>query len=85
MDTRDIELMKVDMQFGTLVDAENNDKLPVVMLTVIAVGQDVRTLQDNPVEMLGILMDQIAARHSEGLINPVTAFDRREQADGTPE
>ena len=82
---QDITLAQVDMSFGAVLDAEGNDVVPAVVLTVVAVGEDVAKLSEQPVEMLGILMEQIAARHSEGLINPVKTFDSREQADGSPE
>lgn len=85
--SRDIELGKVDLSFGVLATEDGEPVVPVAILTVMAIGNDVPTLQDNPLEMLAVMMEQIAARHEEGLIKPTKTYDVREQEFdiGSPE
>lgn len=81
---RDIELAKVDMSFGSIVSEDGQELLPAAVLTIVAVGADIPTLQDDPVAMLSLMMEQVSKRYEEGLIVPEKTYDAREQADGTP-
>lgn len=87
-----IELMRVDLSFGVTQVVDKHDESvvlseePTAVLTVVACGAGVPALQDDPVEMLRIMMQQISDRYSEGMIVPEKTYDyRSEQADGSPE
>jgi hypothetical protein len=81
-----MELAKVDLQLGVAYqEGHEADSLPVAVLTVVVVGNEIASLHDKPLYVFNEINRLLCEADAEGMIMPEKFSDSRDQADGAHE